>query len=61
MSLLAESSFPEHFATLTDPSLHAAVCWHTCAHPSLDALGKIVFLADKLDPRKAPATPTNPG
>ena len=38
---------------LNDASIHAAVYWHTYAHPSLDALGKIVFLADKLDPQKA--------
>jgi predicted HD superfamily hydrolase involved in NAD metabolism len=37
---------------LDDPSLHQAVFWHTTAHPSLDRLGKVVFLADKLDPQK---------
>ena len=37
---------------LDDPPLHQAVYWHTTAHPSLDDLGKIVFLADKLDPKK---------
>ena len=37
---------------LDDPSLYGAVYWHTTAHPSLDDLGKLVFLADKLDPRK---------
>ena len=37
---------------LDDRSLHQAVCWHTTAHPSLDELGKLVFLADKLDPQK---------
>ena len=37
---------------LADPSVHQAVYWHTTAHPSLDTLGKIVFLADKLDPQK---------
>ena len=45
---------------LTDSSIYAAVCWHTYAHPSLDALGKIVFLADKLDPQKAPRYPYQP-
>ena len=29
-----------------------AVYWHTTSHPSLDTLGKVVFLADKLDPNK---------
>ena len=37
---------------LADPSLHQAVYWHTTAHPYLDDLGKLVFLADKLDPQK---------
>lgn len=37
---------------LTDQSLYRAVYWHTTAHPSLDELGKVVFLADKLDPEK---------
>lgn len=37
---------------LDDPSLYGAVCWHTTAHPALDGLGKLVFLADKLDPQK---------
>ena len=37
---------------LDDPSLYGAVYWHTTAHPSLDDLGKLVFLADKLDPQK---------
>ena len=42
---------------LADPSIHQAVYWHTTAHPSLDTLGKVVFLADKLDPLKAAAYP----
>ena len=42
---------------LADSSLHQAVYWHTTAHPSLDALGKVVFVSDKLDPRKAAAYP----
>ena len=37
---------------LADPALHGAVYWHSTGHPTLDALGKIVFLADKLDPQK---------
>ena len=32
--------------------LYQAVYWHTTAHPDLDNLGKVVFLADKLDPNK---------
>ena len=32
--------------------LYQAVYWHTTAHPGLDAMGKVVFLADKLDPNK---------
>ena len=37
---------------LADESIYQAVYWHTTAHPSLDHLGKVVFLADKLDPHK---------
>lgn len=45
---------------LTDRSLYEAVYWHTTAHPSLDTLGKVVFLADKLDPQKARRYPYQP-
>lgn len=38
---------------LTDHGLYEAVRWHSTAHASLDPLGKLVFLADKLDPQKA--------
>ena len=38
---------------LNDDILYEAVRWHSTAHPSLDPLGKLVFLADKLDPQKA--------
>ena len=38
---------------LTDHGLYEAVRWHSTAHASLDNLGKLVFLADKLDPQKA--------
>lgn len=42
---------------LTDHGLYEAVRWHSTAHPSLDPLGKLVFLADKLDPQKAAIYP----
>ena len=42
---------------LADRSVHQAVYWHTTAHPDLDSLGKLVFLADKLDPQKIAAYP----
>lgn len=45
---------------LADASIHQAVYWHTTAHPELDSLGKLVFLADKLDPQKAAAYPYQP-
>ena len=35
-----------------DASLLQAVYWHTTSHPTQDMLGKVVFLADKLDPNK---------
>jgi len=41
-------------------SLYQAVYWHTTGHPSLDQLGKLVFLADKLDPQKLPRYPYQP-
>ena len=37
---------------LTGHGLYEAIRWHSTAHPSLDSLGKLVFLADKLDPQK---------
>ena len=45
---------------LADHSIHQAVYWHTTAHPGLDSLGKLVFLADKLDPQKAAVYPYQP-
>ena len=42
---------------LTDHSLYEAVRWHSTAHASLDHLGKLVFLADKLDPQKSGVYP----
>jgi len=38
---------------LTDHGIYEAVRWHSTAHASLDPLGKLIFLADKLDPQKA--------
>lgn len=37
---------------IDDTPLLEAVYWHTTSHTSLDILGKVVFLADKLDPNK---------
>ena len=37
---------------LIDSSVYKAVYWHTTANPDLDELGKLVFIADKLDPDK---------
>ena len=45
---------------LDDDSLYQAVYWHTTGHASLDQLGKLVFLADKLDPQKLPRYPYQP-
>ncbi len=42
---------------LTDHGLYEAVRWHSTAHASLDPLGKLIFLADKLDPQKAAVYP----
>ena len=38
--------------SLDDSSIYNAVSWHSTAHPCLDGLGKVIFLADKLDPQK---------
>ena len=46
---------------LNDPSIYAAIYWHTTGNPSGgDALGNIVFLADKLDPSKLKRYPYQP-
>ena len=46
---------------LNDPSIYAAIYWHTTGNPSGgDALGQIVFLADKLDPSKRKRYPYQP-
>ena len=46
---------------LNDPSIYAAIYWHTTGNPSGgDALGQIVFLADKLDPSKLKRYPFQP-
>lgn len=45
---------------LDDPAIYRAIYWHSTAHPSLDALGKAVFLADKLDPQKIARYPYLP-
>ena len=45
---------------LTEEDLYQAVYWHTTGHPSLDRLGKVVFLADKLDPLKITRYPYLP-
>ena len=45
---------------LDNNSLYQAVYWHTTGHPSLDLLGKLVLLADKLDPQKLPRYPYQP-
>lgn len=37
---------------LADGALYRGVYWHSTCHPSLDELGKVIFLADKLDPEK---------
>ena len=45
---------------LADDEILEAVRWHSTAHPSLSPLGKLVFIADKLDPQKAAADPYQP-
>ena len=45
---------------LTDSDLYEAVHWHSTAHATLAPLGKLIFLADKLDPQKITAYPFLP-
>ena len=46
---------------LNDPSLYDAIYWHTTGNPSGgDAMGHVVFLADKLDPAKRKRYPFQP-
>ena len=45
---------------LADMSVYNAVYWHTTANPALDELGKVVFIADKLDPAKIGSYPYLP-
>ena len=40
-----------------DAELLEAIRWHTTAHPALSSLGRIVFLADKIEPAKLAAKP----
>lgn len=42
---------------ITDSELLEAVRWHSTGHPSFGPLGKVLFLADKLEPGKASHTP----
>jgi predicted HD superfamily hydrolase involved in NAD metabolism len=44
-----------------EADLYQAVYWHTTFHPTLvDDMGKVVFLADKLDPNKRKRLPYQP-
>jgi predicted HD superfamily hydrolase involved in NAD metabolism len=44
-----------------EADLYQAVYWHTTFHPTLvDEMGKVVFLADKLDPNKRRNIPYQP-
>ena len=44
-----------------EEDIYQAVYWHTTFHPTLvDELGKVVFLADKLDPNKRKRIPYQP-
>ena len=47
----------QHEDGLDDEEILAAVRWHTTGHPSLTDLGLLVFIADKLEPRKIKSYP----
>ena len=42
---------------IDDEELLEAVRWHSTGHPELGPLGKVIFIADKLDPRKSGSYP----
>ena len=46
--------------SVVDPGVLEGVRWHTTAHPDLAPVGKVVFLADKLDPMKSRQFPFQP-
>ena len=46
---------------VADPEVLEGVHWHTTAHPDLAPVGRVVMLADKLDPAKARSYPFQPG
>ena len=46
-----------HEDGLEDDEILAAVRWHTTGHHSLTPLGLLVFIADKLEPRKIKSYP----
>ena len=43
--------------SVVDPEVLQGVHWHTTAHPDLAPVGRVVMLADKLDPAKAKTYP----
>jgi predicted HD superfamily hydrolase involved in NAD metabolism len=49
-----------HEDGVDDEDILAAVRWHTTGHPSLTPLGLLVFIADKLEPRKIKSYPYQP-
>ena len=48
----------ENEAGLTDIRVLEAVRWHTFGWPEIDDIGKILYLADKLEPGKVTADPS---
>ena len=45
---------------IDDPDIYDAVYWHSTGHKEMGSAGKVVFLADKLDPDKAGRYPYLP-
>lgn len=45
---------------IDDPDIYDAVYWHSTGHKEMGSPGKVVFLADKLDPDKAGRYPYLP-
>ena len=50
----------KRLAGLADQDVYDAVFWHSTAHECLGPTGKVVFLADKLDPQKVGRYPFLP-
>ncbi len=45
----ASANYVENILAINEREVLDAIRWHTTSHPEIDALGKIIFLADKIE------------